>query len=322
MQTIKGMVSIVIPTYNMAHLIVDTLQSCQAQDYRNMEIVVYDDCSTDGTDRMFQHIPYIRYFRGNKNLGVGEAINEGIKRANGDYIVIMCSDDLFVGNKVISDIVARFKESPDCGHISRWYHQFEGQDRTPVRAWRTDNVIVQANNPSGLAFRRTALEWGSIKLFACAINKYEGAKHGNPIKASNKMFIEAASLVYQVALNRWKTGMLMFDTVAVRIHNSTSIKKETYKKFYDSSPIENWCSIGGWEMLTDYFAFIQIKNGHTMLSVVQEICNYVRLRPKNLLAPMFWICAIGTLVTPRFILRKLPHLYRKYVSSKLTGKGE
>lgn len=293
-------VSIVIATHNMGHLIRETLDSCRAQEYQNTEIIVYDDASTDGTENAFNWElarPKISYYRGKENKGVGRAFNCGINLANGEIIILMCADDLFTDKRVIGDIVNLFQSNLSIGHVSRWYHQFVGDDRRPVRAWRTVNPIVQANNPSGLAFRRKALV---------------GAE------CSNNMFIETSKLVNDVISNGWDHRIIKWDTIAVRVHPSTSTQRNYWLKRRVSSPVMDWHKIGGEEISRDYVSLVQIKNGFTVSAVWEEICNFVKLRPINLLHPSFWFFAIISLVTPRFILRRLPDIYRRKFGRLIT----
>ena len=172
--------------------------------------------------------------------------------------------------------------------MSRYYYQFiEGKG--PVRAWRCNNVIELANNPSGLAFKREAIA-------------------GN--RLTNKMFVEAPTLVSQVLDSGWQYRILMYDTVGVRIHESTARSKNYYETRWVSSPVEGWVKIGGESILNDFTSLIQIKNYFTIAAVWREIKNFVRLRPINLINPSFLFYAGVSLLTPRFILRHVPHLYR------------
>jgi glycosyltransferase involved in cell wall biosynthesis len=291
-------VSIVISVYNMAHLIMQTVKTCLAQDYPEIELIIYDDCSTDGIQNIYwEAMRKIKFHRGIKNLGVGSSFNAAIRLATGDIIVLMCADDLFTCKEVIKDIVYTFSINPRVGHVSRWYHQFIDGDPHPVRAWRTSDIIVQANNPSGLAFRREALE-----------GKY----------CSNKMFVETSSLVRDVSKDFWGTLILMYDTVAVRVHSSTSTQPGYWLKRRVSSPVMDWWAIGGAEIARDYVSFIQIKNGFKMSALWEEIYNFIKLRPANLLNPRFWFFAIVAVFTPRRILRKIPHWYRLHIGRRIT----
>ena len=289
-------VSIVIASYNMAHLILETIGSCMAQDYPNKEIIVYDDCSTDNTAHIDWNVLGVKYRCGVKNGGVGYAFNEGIKYATGEIVIIMCADDLFLDNRYISDVVKCF-QTDYVGYVTRWYSQFIDGDMRPVRAWRGLNPVLLANNPSGLAFRTKA-------LIGC--------------KCSNKMFIETSQLAFDVLLNGWGYRILRYDAIGARVHGSTSTTPAYWLKRRVSSPVMDWWNLGVKEITTDYVSFIQIKNGFKMSAVYEEIWNFIKLRPKNLITPAFWFWAIVAIVIPRGILRKLPGFYRKYIGVRTT----
>ena len=90
-------VSVIIPTYNRAHLVGRAIKSVLNQTYRDFEIIVVDDGSTDNTkdiikefqkkDKRIKYIPY------EKNKGGSAARNTGIKAAKGEYIAFLDSDD-------------------------------------------------------------------------------------------------------------------------------------------------------------------------------------------------------------------------------------
>lgn len=282
------LVSICIASHNMAHLLGAAIHSCDIQDYPNKEIVVLDDASTDGTET-FRYKPTIRYFHSEEPSGTGGAFNKAIRYAKGEIIVLLCADDFFTDTRVISDIVSIFKTYRNVGHITRYYHQFIDGDRRPVRAWRTEDPIEQGNNPSGLAFRKSAME-------GCEL--------------SNKMFVEASSLVNAVLKKGWAYKILKWDTVAVRIHNSISRSKDYYLKMWTTSPVEEWSKVGGEAIQVDFTSLIQIKNYFKTSAVIKECWNFIKLRPMNLFNIGFWFYALISILTPRFILRKLPHLYR------------
>src|SRR5437867_2660602 len=91
----RSLVSVVIPTYNSASYIVETIESVLGQTFRNFEIIVVDDGSSDHTRDLLQ--PYvesgaIRYVY-QDNRGPGAARNMGILSANGIYIAFLDADD-------------------------------------------------------------------------------------------------------------------------------------------------------------------------------------------------------------------------------------
>lgn len=92
-------VSVIIPTYNSINTINETLQSVRNQTYRNYEIVVVDDGSTDDTVELLRTFDDIILVT-QTNQGVSAARNRGVKEAKGDLIAFLDSDDLWHPQKL------------------------------------------------------------------------------------------------------------------------------------------------------------------------------------------------------------------------------
>ncbi|MFA5291485.1 MAG: glycosyltransferase [Phycisphaerae bacterium] len=87
-------ISICIPTYNREHLLKETLDSVFAQTYKDFEVVIVDDGSTDGTKEMLRKGGYNVRYHWQKNAGDAAARNKLIELAEGRYISFLDSDDL------------------------------------------------------------------------------------------------------------------------------------------------------------------------------------------------------------------------------------
>jgi len=110
------LVSVIIPTYNRRNYIRESLDSVLAQDFYDFEVIVVDDGSTDGTEEEVR--PYqdrICYTR-QENKGAGAARNVGIRKARGQYIAFMDSDDLSRPHhlKCLSSFLDR---NPECAMV-------------------------------------------------------------------------------------------------------------------------------------------------------------------------------------------------------------
>ena len=93
-------VSVVIPTYNYGHLLEQSLESVFAQTYKDYEVILVDDGSTDDTPGIAaRYEGRIRYFR-KENGGPSSARNEGIRQARGPLIAFLDSDDLWLPHKL------------------------------------------------------------------------------------------------------------------------------------------------------------------------------------------------------------------------------
>lgn len=96
------LVSVVIPAYNCANFISLALDSVLAQDVP-MEIIVINDCSRDNLDEVmvsYQQYPQIRYLKNEKNLGVAETRNKGVRMAQGEYVAFLDADDYWEKDKL------------------------------------------------------------------------------------------------------------------------------------------------------------------------------------------------------------------------------
>lgn len=109
----KDKVSICIPTYNGSKFIKETLESVLSQDYQNMEIIINDDCSSDNTVDIVKSIndSRIRLYQNDKNHGLVGNWNETVSKATGEFVKLMCQDDLLC-EKALSNQVRLLKENP------------------------------------------------------------------------------------------------------------------------------------------------------------------------------------------------------------------
>jgi glycosyltransferase involved in cell wall biosynthesis len=93
-------VTVIIPTYNRAVFLKEAIDSVLDQDFRDFELIVVDDGSTDSTLRLLRsYRPSIRIIK-TQRKGVSAARNTGIEQAKGSYIAFLDSDDLYVKNKL------------------------------------------------------------------------------------------------------------------------------------------------------------------------------------------------------------------------------
>ena len=85
-------VSIVIPNFNGKHFLEDCLNAVFAQDIDNMEVIVVDNGSTDGSQEYLDAYPGVRVLKMDKNYGFCGAVNAGIKAADSEYVILLNND--------------------------------------------------------------------------------------------------------------------------------------------------------------------------------------------------------------------------------------
>jgi glycosyltransferase involved in cell wall biosynthesis len=109
-------VSVIIPTYNRADKVGKAIESVLAQTNADLEIVVVDDGSTDGSGRFLggTYGDRIRYYA-QPNQGASVARNKGIEEARGDWIAFLDSDDLWEPDKLEWQFKALERFDPNCG---------------------------------------------------------------------------------------------------------------------------------------------------------------------------------------------------------------
>lgn len=109
-ERIEGLVSVIMPSYNTAPYIEETIQSVLNQTYTNWELIIVDDCSTDNTDEVLETIKddRIRYFKNEKNSGAAVSRNKALREAKGQWIAYLDSDDIWMPEKLEKQI--RFME--------------------------------------------------------------------------------------------------------------------------------------------------------------------------------------------------------------------
>jgi alpha-1,3-rhamnosyltransferase len=103
------LVSVLVPAYNHEQYIEEALQSVIDQAYENIEIIVINDGSTDGTGRVIEgfiqrnpgfHITYLEQ----KNEGICKTLNKGLKHAKGKYVALLASDDMWTPDKTLKQV--------------------------------------------------------------------------------------------------------------------------------------------------------------------------------------------------------------------------
>lgn len=107
-------VSIITVVYNNDKTIEDAINSVLSQRYSNIEYIIIDGNSTDNTLPIIKtYMSKIHRCISEKDGGIYDAMNKGVKLATGDIIGILNSDDLYNDTNVIRDVVERFNEKPD-----------------------------------------------------------------------------------------------------------------------------------------------------------------------------------------------------------------
>ena len=119
------LVTVIIPTHNRVSLVQKAIASALNQTWKNIEILVINDASTDDTGTELKKLQNnnnsIRVIKNNISMGGAEARNQGIKNANGKFIAFLDDDDTWEPTK-ISKQMFLLESNPDCSVVSCWYY--------------------------------------------------------------------------------------------------------------------------------------------------------------------------------------------------------
>lgn len=169
------LVSIIVPAYNAKKFVEETIQSALDQTYKNIEVIVADDGSTDGTGEIVKGLiakdTRVKYVY-QKNAGQSAARNAGIAAAKGEYVAFLDADDLFMPEK-ISRQVASLEANPEYGvSYCKIYHFFD--DKPDEKYWfevphpsgEIFPNLLRANfiNPLSVVLKKSLLDkWGAFE---------------------------------------------------------------------------------------------------------------------------------------------------------------
>ena len=145
-------VSIVITNYNYSKYLSRCLRSCLSQKYVNVEVIVVDDCSTDNSlDVLSTFLDDIRLIKNEKNVGVAESANRGIKAAKSQFVVRVDADD-FVNTDMCCIMSKYLINNHDAFCVSCDYILVDGHENILERKYaEKDNISC------GIMYRRDLL---------------------------------------------------------------------------------------------------------------------------------------------------------------------
>jgi len=165
------LVSVVIPAYNQAEFLVETIQSVLNQTYQNFEIIVVNDLSTDNTNEVMEKFtdPRIKYIVHEKNLRLPATRNTGMRASQGDIIALLDADDLFTPDKLQAH-VDFLQAHPEIGVSYNARFELNHSSNTIRELWRPpltvglmDLALGFPFSPSDTVIRR---EWAfKVDLF-------------------------------------------------------------------------------------------------------------------------------------------------------------
>jgi len=324
----KEKVNVCLPVWNGADTILETIQSILNQTFKDFELVVVDNASTDNTVNIVESIKdnRIKLYKNKRNLNCDGNLEECKKKAVGDILFYISADDV-VDIDALKKVYQAFQISKDIGIVTRPYYWFDKDVSMAVRATKQFNrnqivsinssyekikdVVATSDQISGMAFRKKYMD----------------------ISFKGGSFVEMASVVLPM-LKNCKTVILKDNIVAVR---TRMIWFAGSFVVFKNSPMMAWYNLITATYYEDrfrglkrylirnfvaknYVGLVQIKNFGSYKYLFREIYYLIKLRWLNIFNPRFWFFAIGTIVVPRFILKRLVVIYKNNINSQSLKK--
>lgn len=222
-------VSIIIPTYNRAAFIIETIESIRDQTWQNWELIIVDDGSEDNTEELIAQLDDERiHFYKTGRTGIGGKIkNIGLEKASGELIAFIDSDDLWAPTKLEKQVAA-LQKYPEAGFSLTGGYNFRERDQ-PIDHFYKQREGINYDNIFLALFR------SEIAAFAQALLLR------NECLAVTGTFIEEKSFSdvdFIIALaTHFKAVILYEDLVYRRIHEENYIHSTWEKSYYEGIEI-------------------------------------------------------------------------------------
>ena len=166
---IKGLVSIIMPSWNTAEYIAESISSVINQTYQSWELIIVDDCSTDNTEKIVRSFEDKRiiFLKNETNMGAALTRNRAIREAKGEWIAFLDSDDLWDEKKLEKQIDFMIKNN-----YAFSYHEYEKIDdkSNPLNIYVSGPKVVTKRKmynygyPGCLTFMYNANAIGLIQI--------------------------------------------------------------------------------------------------------------------------------------------------------------
>jgi len=222
-------VSIILPTYNRAGFIIETIESIRTQTYSNWELIIVDDGSDDNTEEKISHLKdeKIQFIKAGR-IGIGGKIkNIGLSNASGEFIAFNDSDDLWHKTKLEKQVAA-LQEHPEAGFCLTGGYNFRRIDE-PV------DYFYKKTDGARFDYLFIPIFKSEVAIFAQALMVRKSCLQViGPFK-EEKSF---SDFDFIVSLARDFKGVILYEPLLFRrLHNENYINSTWEKSYYEGKAI-------------------------------------------------------------------------------------
>ena len=232
------LISVIVPIYNTEKYLVECVESLRKQTYSNIEIILVDDGSTDASieicDEFAEKDSRVRVFH-KKNEGVAVARNFGIQQSNGQYVVIVDSDDIAV-DRMIEVLYTQIKEN-DADIAVGNYYIYDESDGNFYYYITDDDYCVEVLSSQELIDRQAgAWKWNSTAFMLTTFKLYNKVLFDDVSFTHGRRFDDEAS-THRLFLRSKKT-VFVNDNVYLYRRRSGSIMRSKFDLSWASDLVE------------------------------------------------------------------------------------
>lgn len=209
----KNLVSVVIPTYNRKTMLIRLLEGILNSDYKNVEIIIVNDNSTDDTLNViagkYKKFKNIRIVTNKKNLYTAGSRNKGAMMANGKYIFFI-DDDNVVTKKLISSLVEVMNTDENIGEVGPIMYYYQNKKRIFWAGTRRNMITTKTN----FLVNRKLLPKKNIWETDDVLNAF--MVRADVVKKNRISFVENLGIMYEESDYAMKIKNSGYKAVAVK----------------------------------------------------------------------------------------------------------
>lgn len=241
----EKLLSVIVPVYNVEHVLDRCLQSISTQSYVNLEIILVEDKSTDESrikcEEWMTKDKRIRLLPLKQNQGLAEARNEGLRIAHGEYLTFVDSDDFLENNAFEKMILAMEKDQSDIAYCGFWVYREDTGEKT--EGYKMSDADASDPLRALLLERLHTVAWGKVLKRKVMISENEvdilfpkGRRYEDTVVsfkqvlASDKVSVLEEPLYYYVQSSVTITARPRFEDIFDLIANAEEIRRLLYGK--------------------------------------------------------------------------------------------
>ena len=215
-------VSIITVTFNCEDTIEDTMLSVFSQNYKNIEYIIIDGGSTDNTMiNVKKYNKNINHIISEKDQGMYDAINKGIKLSTGDIVHILNSDDVYADQNILSEVVDLFKKK-SCEILLSKIIFFKKINQINHKQYFTREVGIKFFSPNLLRFGFMPAHPGTF-IKKNIYDKFGMYKINYQIASDYELFVRL--------LMKFKVPYLKYDKLTVKMREGGKSSKNIYSNY-------------------------------------------------------------------------------------------